>query len=197
MRTIDRTRTAERKEQILEAALGCFQEKGFHGTSMAAICQRAEMSPGHLYHYFRSKVDLIEAITLEDCKRAEANIAKLVKKKDAVKGLLRGMEGVWKNGQGIHGALNAEILAEAAHNERVSAIIRRRNDRIRGLLAQTLKDAQKSGEIDEDLDPVGTASVLIALSDGLSAAQDAHTGINIQKARAATRRFLERSLSRS
>jgi hypothetical protein len=104
------------------------------------------------------------------------------------------MEGVWKHGQGIHGAINAEVLAEAAHNESVSKIIRRRNNRIRGLLAETLEAAIKAGKVHPDLDPVGTASVLIALADGLSAAYDAHTGIDIKRATAATRRFLERSL---
>jgi len=183
-----------RQRQILEAALQCFKEKGFHGTSMAEICKRAGMSPGHLYHYFSSKVELIEAIAEEDSRKAERNIASLMRNGDPVKALFKEMEGVWKHGQGIHGAINAEVLAEAAHNKRVSQIIRRRNNRIRGVLAETLEAAKKAGKVHPDLDPVGTASVLIALADGLSAAHDAHTGISIKRASAATRRFLERSL---
>ena len=187
-------RRTKRQRQILDAALRCFQEKGFHGTSMSAICKRAGMSPGHLYHYYSSKVELIEAIAEEDCKTAERNIAELTSNEDPVKSLFKEMEGVWKHGQGMHGAINAEVLAEAAHNSRVSEIIRRRNNRIRGILAETLESAKRSGKVHGDLDPVGTASVLIALADGLSAAYDAHTGIDIERASEATRKFLERSL---
>jgi len=194
MGVINSNRTAERRRQILDAALVCFQENGFHGTAMSTICEKAGMSPGHLYHYFSSKVDLIEAIAEEDSQIAERNIAALVKKGHVVEELVRGMERVWKRGQGIHGALNAEVLAEAARNERVSKIIRQRNGRIRSLLAKTLEEAQERGEVAPDMDPLGTASLLIAMTDGLSAAHDAHTGIDLKRATAATRRFLERSL---
>ena len=187
-------RRAERRRQILDAALTCFQEKGFHRTSMSEICKKAGMSPGHLYHYFSGKVELIEAIAEEDSQIAERNIRQMVRKGDPIISLFQEMEGAWKHGQGIHGAINAEVLAEAAHNESVSKIIRRRNNRIRGLLAETLEAAIKAGEVHPDLDPVGTASVLIALADGLSAAHDAHTGIDIKRATDATRRFLERAL---
>ncbi|MBK1879700.1 TetR/AcrR family transcriptional regulator [Pelagicoccus mobilis] len=48
MRSVDPTLVSERRRQILEAALFCFREKGFHGASMSSICKKAQMSPGHL-----------------------------------------------------------------------------------------------------------------------------------------------------
>ena len=39
-----------RREQVLNAAAECFRQGGFHGTSIAQICKRAKMSPGHVYH---------------------------------------------------------------------------------------------------------------------------------------------------
>jgi len=35
-----------RREQILNAAVACFEDKGFHQTTMADICGEAELSPG-------------------------------------------------------------------------------------------------------------------------------------------------------
>ncbi len=35
-----------KRRQILDAAMHCFIEKGFHSTSTAEICKAAGMSPG-------------------------------------------------------------------------------------------------------------------------------------------------------
>jgi AcrR family transcriptional regulator len=48
----------KRKELIFEAALVCFTEKGYEGTTMEAIINAAGMSKGGLYHYFKSKREL-------------------------------------------------------------------------------------------------------------------------------------------
>jgi len=47
-------------EQILLAALECFVEKGYHGTSVRDIAKRAEISVPGLYHHFPSKIVLLE-----------------------------------------------------------------------------------------------------------------------------------------
>jgi len=60
---------ADRRDEILVAAQACFARAGFHQTSMQEICSEAQMSPGNLYRYFRSKEDIIAAIAERD--RAE------------------------------------------------------------------------------------------------------------------------------
>ena len=52
----------ERKEQILEAALEEFSQKGFSGTKISDIVKRAEISQGLLYHYYKSKGALYLAV---------------------------------------------------------------------------------------------------------------------------------------
>jgi AcrR family transcriptional regulator len=47
-----------RKEKILEAALLCFNEKGYHKTSIDTIAQIGRISKGGIYYYFRSKEEL-------------------------------------------------------------------------------------------------------------------------------------------
>jgi AcrR family transcriptional regulator len=48
--------------RILEAAVALFAEKGFDGTSVQEIVDRAEVTKGALYHYFTSKDDLLYEI---------------------------------------------------------------------------------------------------------------------------------------
>lgn len=55
-------KAAQRREEILDAAIRCFREKGFHAASMSSIAKAFGMSAGHIYNYFDSKEDIIEAI---------------------------------------------------------------------------------------------------------------------------------------
>jgi len=48
----------ERINEITQAAIDVFLEKGYENTTMEAIARRAGMSKGGLYHYFSSK-DLV------------------------------------------------------------------------------------------------------------------------------------------
>jgi len=52
----------KRKEEILEAALEEFSQKGFSGTKILDIVRRAEISQGLLYHYYKSKEELYLAV---------------------------------------------------------------------------------------------------------------------------------------
>jgi AcrR family transcriptional regulator len=52
----------DRREDILQASLQLFADKGFHGTSMRDIAREADITEGLIYHYFASKRDLFRAI---------------------------------------------------------------------------------------------------------------------------------------
>jgi len=54
-----------RRQQILDAAAGCFARQGFHATSMQDIFAAARLSAGAVYRYFPSKTDLIRSIAAE------------------------------------------------------------------------------------------------------------------------------------
>lgn len=52
----------DRRESILDAALQCFVERGFHGTAVPQIARRAGIAAGTIYHYFESKEALVNAL---------------------------------------------------------------------------------------------------------------------------------------
>ena len=58
--------TAERRAKILEAAVLCFLENGYHQTGVRDIAKRAGISLGNLYNHFPGKHDvLVEIAALE------------------------------------------------------------------------------------------------------------------------------------
>ena len=54
------------KSKILQAALECFAEKGFAGTRIKDIAERAEVTEGALYKHYQSKEELAQALALEN-----------------------------------------------------------------------------------------------------------------------------------
>jgi AcrR family transcriptional regulator len=48
--------------RLLEAAVTLFAEKGFDATSVQEIVERAQVTKGAMYHYFKSKDDLLYEI---------------------------------------------------------------------------------------------------------------------------------------
>lgn len=61
----ERERLRQRQE-ILEAALRLFSEKGYHNVSMHEIAHRSEFATGTLYRFFRNKEDLYESLIREE-----------------------------------------------------------------------------------------------------------------------------------
>jgi AcrR family transcriptional regulator len=57
--------TTERKQQILEAAMAVFSEKGFAAATTAEIARAAGIAEGTIYNYFPSKRELFIAVIRE------------------------------------------------------------------------------------------------------------------------------------
>lgn len=56
------TDRAQRRDAILDAALECFVDRGFHGTAVPMVAEKAGIATGTLYHYFASKDVLVNAL---------------------------------------------------------------------------------------------------------------------------------------
>ena len=54
-----------RRQEILDAGLALFSEKGFHNVSMHEIAKKSEFAIGTLYKFFENKEDLYKALVLE------------------------------------------------------------------------------------------------------------------------------------
>jgi AcrR family transcriptional regulator len=54
--------TLGKRDVILDAALHCFVERGFHGTAIPEIAARAGIAAGTIYHYFPSKEALVNTL---------------------------------------------------------------------------------------------------------------------------------------
>ena len=60
-----RKRAARTRRRILDAGLRVFSKRGYEGASMDDIALELEATKGLLYHYFRSKEELLKAVLQE------------------------------------------------------------------------------------------------------------------------------------
>ena len=66
-------RSADRRRELLEAAIVVFARKGFHASRVGDIAVEAGVAHGLLYHYFRSKDEVLETIAGETWRRLRAD----------------------------------------------------------------------------------------------------------------------------
>jgi AcrR family transcriptional regulator len=56
---------ADRRRQLLDAAVRVFARQGFHGCRVSDIADEAGVAYGLVYHYFRSKEEVLDTLFLE------------------------------------------------------------------------------------------------------------------------------------
>jgi AcrR family transcriptional regulator len=62
---------AERREELIDAALTTFARRGYHATSLKEIAAAAGVTDGLLIHYFGTKLNLLRAVLAERQSLAE------------------------------------------------------------------------------------------------------------------------------
>lgn len=167
MRKVDPEKHEAKRRQILDAAVLCFARSGFHKTSTAEICAEAGMSPGNLFHYFKNKNAIIEAIVDEDRRQTSEWYERASQAEDLFEELYKLME---KNlhliAEPTYRKLGIEIFAEAMRNPAVGHLVARNDAEQIAALTGILKKAAAKGQIDATLDISKLATWIAALGDG-------------------------------
>lgn len=191
----DPDREAQRRAGILDAAARAFIRDGLRGTSIAAICKEAGISPGHLYYYFPSKEALIEAMAEADLAAIRTYAAHLVTLEELLDAAVASSEFMappfGKPGQLLEGALAFDLHAEATRNPRVHAIMDRHYRQISALFGERLAAAQKAGDVSGTHDPVKLARLVGAVREGLLVMSAIGPDMVDHEMRATARRMLE------
>ena len=165
-------KTAKQKEKIqhiLDAAVVCFAKKGFHSTTTAEICREAGMSPGHVFHYFASKQEIIEAIAendrviFADIFAENVNEAKVV---DSIVAIIRAVV-KYITVYHVSARLCIEINAEATRNPEIMKIFLENEKWNKKALTDLITIGLQNGEISQDLQPAIITDWLFILTNGI------------------------------
>jgi AcrR family transcriptional regulator len=139
-----------RRQQILDAACERVRQSGFHGASMADIAKAAGLSVGQIYRYFENKEAIIAAIVAQDLAEMRDKFAEMESQPgdllDAIEEHLP--EAIAKCFDPRRAALALEVVAEAARNSKVAAIVRAADEQERAL-AKTMMERGRKPEWSE------------------------------------------------
>jgi TetR/AcrR family transcriptional regulator, transcriptional repressor of aconitase len=171
MPRITRARADARRQQILDAALGCFARQGFHKTTMQDVVEHSGLSPGSIYCHFSGKQDIIVALVEERHRRERALLQRALEKQnfaeavdqlagDFIAVLSTPDERAWRR-------LAVQIWAESLHNRRLAVTVKEGVEVPKAILAQMVQRAKAQGELPRALDADAMARLLIAFFQGL------------------------------
>lgn len=160
-------RRAGQRQRILSAAMACFAREGFHGTSMQKICAEADMSPGALYRYFRSKEELIAAIVADERSDRQHMLDAVTQAPSVLDALTDCLRLMLEQPTLPTVQLGPEIMAEAIRNIHLREVIESCEEDVRVQLHEALATAVARGEIDPALDLDDVIIMLQAIADGL------------------------------
>jgi AcrR family transcriptional regulator len=143
-------------DRLREAALALFAEKGFAGTSVQDIVDAAGVTKGGMYHYFRSKEDLLYGIYAEVLQMQRDRLDRFADEEGPVEARLR--------------AAAADVVRTAMETIRSSTIFyrslhdlsedkqravraerRRYHERFRGMVLEGQRDGSFRADVDADV----------------------------------------------
>jgi len=168
------SRGQARRQRILEAAAACFVREGFHGASIARIAKEAGMSAGNLYHFFASKEAIIAALIQRRLDLALAHFTQIEDREDLFQAMLDRVEPSLKEQTDPdRAALELEILAEAARNPAVAAIVQTADAAMRERFRRLYRATRQARGLPLT-DEAAAIEVLTALFQGLPARALSH-----------------------
>jgi len=158
---------AARRRKILEAAVTCFLENGYHQTGVRDIASRAGVSLGNLYNHFPGKHDiLVEIARLEKAELAPL-IKLLAKSGPAIKVFDRFVSAYAK-----HVAtpeiviLEIEITSEAIRKDDIATLFLENRQELVAALEHLLKRGVDEGGFRLPADGHETAHMVLELFEG-------------------------------
>ena len=142
----------DRRRELLDAAVRVFARKGFHASRVGDIAEEAGVAHGLLYHYFRSKDEVLETIFREAWERLATETDRIESSNVALREQLRRFARIYLGSWLMTPELIRVLVREVARSPDVGE----RVDEIRQLflsLGRMIEAAQARGEVRADCNP--------------------------------------------
>ena len=145
-------RTTDRRRELLDAAARVFARKGFHTARVGDIAEEAGVAHGLLYHYFRSKDEVLETIFRETWTELVADTVRIEHAGVPLREQLRRFARIYLGSWLMTPDLIRVLVREVARSPDIGG----RVEEIRGLfdaLTRIVEGAQARGEVRTDCNP--------------------------------------------
>ena len=145
-------RTTDRRRELLDAAVRVFARNGFRAARVGDIAEEAGVAHGLLYHYFRSKDEVLETIFRETWQLLQADLERIeaagVPLREQLRRFARIYLGSW--------LMTPELIAVLVREIARSPAVGNRIDEVRVVflsLQRIIAAGRERGEVRADCDP--------------------------------------------
>jgi TetR/AcrR family fatty acid metabolism transcriptional regulator len=145
-------RVTDRRKELVRAAIRVFARKGFHAARVGDIAEEAGVAHGLLYHYFRSKEEVLETIFRETWTALVGQVTQIEESGAPIDQQVRRFATIFLGSWLMTPSLVRVIIREVARSPEVN----NRVDEIRGVfvsLGRMMEAAKARGELRPDVDP--------------------------------------------
>jgi TetR/AcrR family transcriptional regulator, fatty acid metabolism regulator protein len=156
----------DKRRQLLDAAVRVFARKGFHASGVGDIAEEAGVAHGLLYHYFKSKDQVLEAVFSENWSLLIARIESVEETDEPAADQLRHVAAIvlrtWLHLPDVVRVVIQEFGRSPELGERIGELTLP-IDVIQRVIARGVE----RGEFRKDIDPVFAATVVYGSIDEL------------------------------
>jgi TetR/AcrR family fatty acid metabolism transcriptional regulator len=142
----------DKRRLILDAAVRVFARKGYHTCRVGDIAEEAGVAHGLLYHYFRSKEELLETIfreTWRDVLDAVRSVEESDERaRDRLAGIAKILLRAWRRDPDLVRVLVREVTRSSHLQQRIGEI-----EAAFAGIERIIARGQAEGEFRSDLDP--------------------------------------------
>lgn len=157
-------RQADRRRQILDAAVKVFARSGFHKSRVGDIAEEAGVAYGLVYHYFESKDELLETIFRDTWTQMLARVREVegsgVPASEQVRQVTALLLRTWRRDPDLVRVLVREVTRSSHVQQEIEEITEAMQT-----LAGIIQRGQESGEFRSELDPRLAAVVFYGALD--------------------------------
>jgi TetR/AcrR family transcriptional regulator, fatty acid metabolism regulator protein len=164
---VERTSAVEdKRRQLLDAAVRVFARKGFHASRVGDIAEEAGVAHGLLYHYFKSKDQVLEAVFHENWSVLLARIASVEETDEPAADQLRHIATIvlrtWLHLPDVVRVVIREFGRSPELEERLGELTQPIN-----AIQRVIERGIERGEFRSDIDPRFAAAVVYGSIDEL------------------------------
>jgi AcrR family transcriptional regulator len=156
----------DKRRQLLDAAVRVFARKGYHASRVGDIAEEAGVAHGLLYHYFRSKDQVLEAVFHENWNALLARIASVEESDEPAADQIRHIAAIvlrtWLHLPDVVRVVIQEFGRSPELAERIGELTQP-IDAIQRVIARGVE----RGEFRKDIDPAFAATVVYGGIDEL------------------------------
>ena len=156
----------DKRRQLLDAAVRVFARKGFHASRVGDIAEEAGVAHGLLYHYFKSKDQVLEAVFHENWSVLVARIESVEETDESAADQIRHIAAIvlrtWLHLPDVVRVVIQEFGRSPELAERIGELTRPIE-----VLQRVIARGVERGEFRADIDPAFAATVVYGSIDEL------------------------------